>query len=171
MVDPTKVKPRRFRSLATASESSVRAGRSDMSPGPVHHRRSVHPGPQVAVEGSLLVPDGQERPGVGHRTLHLEPVAHDAGILQQRGQLLIAVAGDPAGVEAVEGASVVVPLVEDGRPGQAGLRPFEDEHLEQVGVIVRGDPPFMIVVPPIASELSAQSQRCPVPALATLTLG
>ena len=148
MVDPTKVNPRRFKSLATRSDSSVRAGRSDIFRGRLTTRHAVDPVPTGKRRTIPARRRWPERPGRSVTVApHLEPVAHDARVLQQLGDLLFAVAGDPSRVEAVERPSVVLPLVEDGRPGQAGLGPLEDEHLEEVGVVVGGNAPLLVVVP------------------------
>ena len=64
MVEPTKVNPRRFRSLASRSDSSVRAGRSDIFRGRLTTRIAVDPVPQVRVERALLLAEGQIGLGV-----------------------------------------------------------------------------------------------------------
>lgn len=69
------------------------------------------------------------------------------------------------GVEMVEGDAVILALLQDGMPAQAGLRAFEHEHLEEVPVVVRGHAPFLVVVgevefiggPRAASQLPVHS--------------
>ena len=53
---------------------------------------------------------------------------------------------DPLGVEAGEGATVALALVQDRRPRQPGLRALEHEQLEQVASVARGDAPLLVVV-------------------------
>ena len=53
---------------------------------------------------------------------------------------------DPDRIEAVVGTAVGLALAEDEPPAQARLRPFEQEHLEEVTVVVRCDAPLVVVV-------------------------
>src|SRR5581483_8020994 len=88
----------------------------------------------------------QERAGVVDRRLDLEPVAHDAGVGHQAGDVLGPVAGDALGLEAVEGASEVVALLEDGEPRQPGLETLQHQLLEQHPVVRLGHAPLLVVV-------------------------
>jgi hypothetical protein len=123
--------------------------------------RVVYPRPEVLSERPVLGAHREERLRVAHRRFHLEPISHDAGIGEQRGQLGFVVARDSLRIEVVEGAPVVGPLVEDGRPRQPGLRAFEHEHLEQMRVVVRRLPPFVVVVR--AHQVGALGPRAPLP--------
>src|SRR5712692_3723410 len=140
MVEPTKRKPRRFRSLPSASDTGVRAGTCFML------RRRLCSG---------CPPDFEERAGVADRRFDLETVAHDPGGGQQLPDLACAEARDLFGIESGERPAIVVPLVEDRRPGQAGLGAFEDQELEQPPIVVDRHPPFLVVVAEIA--LAAQA--------------
>jgi len=84
----------------------------------VHDRHTFHPGPQIICKGAVLLSGGEEGAGVGHRCSDLQPVAHDAGILEESGHLVVVIAGDALRVEAVERSPVVLPLGEYRRPGQ-----------------------------------------------------
>ena len=53
---------------------------------------------------------------------------------------------NPLRVEAVVGAAVALALAKDEPPVEARLRAFEEQHLEDVAVVVRGDAPLAIVV-------------------------
>ena len=56
------------------------------------------------------------------------------------------VARDLAGVEVVEGTAVVVALVQDGGPAQAGLGAFQNQELEEDAVVMLRHAPFLVVV-------------------------
>ena len=63
-------------------------------------------------------------------------------------------------VEAGERLSVALALVQDRRPGEAGLRSLEDEQLEEVPVVVRRHAPLVVVVSDVERVLSGtQPQR------------
>jgi hypothetical protein len=55
-------------------------------------------------------------------------------------------AGDLPRIEAGEGAPVVLALVQDRRPAQSGLRPFQRDELEQHAIVVHRHAPFLVVV-------------------------
>ena len=76
----------------------------------------------------------------------LEPVTHDAGVRQQLLHLSGAVLGNGLDLEVVEGGPIRLPLPQDGLPAEAGLRPFENEKLEESPVVVNRDAPLVIVV-------------------------
>src|SRR3546814_2635362 len=79
-------------------------------------------------------------------TLDLGAVAHNAGILHQRVELLRRVAGDLLGLEAVEGTAEIVALAQDSDPRQAGLEAVEDQLFEQRAVVAFGHAPFGVVI-------------------------
>jgi len=63
--------------------------------------------------------------------------------------------GDFSRVEAGKGAPVVFALVEDGGPGEARLRAFQDQEFEQQRVVVHRHAPFFIVVAEVGVAPSA----------------
>src|SRR3546814_15097436 len=77
--------------------------------------------PQVVREAVFLFHDLEPAARIQHGTLDLGAVAHNAGILHQRVELLRRVAGDLLGLEAVEGTAEIVALAQDSDPRQAGL--------------------------------------------------
>ncbi len=83
MVGPTKPKPRRRRSLLSASDSAEVGGSWPMR----RHRLTTGPpadeAPDVGVEGAELLLHGEEGACVAHRRLHLGPVADDASVREQ----------------------------------------------------------------------------------------
>jgi hypothetical protein len=59
----------------------------------------------------------------------------------------------------IECLAIVLSLVEDSGPAQAGLRPFQYKKLEQDLVIVYGNAPFLVVI------LVVKLAFCPTAAL------
>ena len=57
-----------------------------------------------------------------------------------------AVSGNPGGIETVERAPVVLALVQDRQPAEAGLGALQDEELEERAVVVLGHSPLGVVV-------------------------
>jgi len=51
------------------------------------------------------------------------------------------------------------PLSQNGQPAEAGLRPFEDEKLEQPVVVMNGCAPFPVMISISSSSLFVQAQR------------
>jgi hypothetical protein len=118
----------------------------------LHRAAAVLPGlaidelPGVAVEAAELALDRKERPGIGDRGLELEAVAHDARVAHECPQFARAETGDLRGVESCKRAAVVLPLPQYRVPGEARLRAFQDEELEQPAVIVHRGAPFPVVI-------------------------
>src|SRR5262249_40935580 len=77
---------------------------------------------------------------------HLEPVADDPWVGEQRLDVLRAVPGDGGDVEAVESRAIARAPSEDGVPAQARLGPLQHEELEQRAVVVDRDAPLLVVV-------------------------
>ena len=111
----------------------------------------------------MLLLHGQEGARIGDGGGDLQAIAHDPGVGEQPADLARVVAGDAAGVEAVEGGAVRAPLVEDGFPGQPGLRALEDEHLEQAPVVTEGDAPLRVVIGGLGRAPRPVAAAAPVP--------
>ena len=73
--------------------------------------------------------DLQVDPRGCHRSLDLDAVADDAGVVHQRRNLLSVEAGNLLGIEIGEGSAEGVALAQDRDPGKAGLEPVEDQFL------------------------------------------
>ena len=86
--------------------------------------------PDVVIEGAELLPHLDKSPGVLHRRADLEPVAHDAGVVQQFPDFRFPVPGDLFEIKLIEGPAVVGPLFQNGDPAQPGLGPFQHQELE-----------------------------------------
>ena len=102
--------------------------------------------PDVAVEGTELFLDLQEALGVVDDGLDFASVADDASVRHQAFDVGVGVGGDLHGVEVGEGFAEVLPLVEDGLPGEAGLHALQAEEFELLAVVVDGDAPLVVVV-------------------------
>ena len=93
-----------------------------------------------------MVPNRDDGAGVRHSRLDLQPVPHDRRVLEQPRDPAVGETSDLRRVETGERLAVSGPLVQDRRPRESGLRAFQYEHLEEPGVFVQGNAPFIIVV-------------------------
>ena len=109
-------------------------------------RHAIDEFPQQRVQRTVALAHGKRRTRVGDRRLDLQPVAHDAGVGHQALDVGRGVTGDLVSVEIVEGAAVVLALLQDRDPAQPRLRTLEHQHLEEVTVVVVGHAPFEVVV-------------------------
>src|SRR5436190_21297974 len=94
-------------------------------------RSASHELPDVLVEGTVLLLNAQKCPRVPDRTLHFEPVAHDAGVLEQTLDTRRRELGHSRRMEVGEQPPIVRSFLEDGGPAQASLSGFEDQEFEQ----------------------------------------
>ena len=60
--------------------------------------------------------------------------------------LALVVSRDLDRVESIEGPSKILSLPKDSPPAEAGLHAFEDKKLEELGVVVKWNPPLEVVV-------------------------
>ena len=109
-------------------------------------RLAVDEVPQEFRETRALLHDLQIGLGAVDRALDLGAVAHDAGIVHQRVDLLRIVARDLLGLEIVEGLSEIVALAQDRDPRQAGLETVEDQLFVQRAVVIFRHAPFGVVI-------------------------
>ena len=146
MVEPTKLKPRRFRSLLMASDSGVRAGTLRTFHGFTFGLPSDKL-PYVAIEGAELLLHAQEGFGVLDGRCDLQLVAHDARIGKERIRLSRPiVSGNALGIKVMEGSTVIVALVEDCAPTQSGLRAFQNKEFKECSIVMDGNTPLLVVV-------------------------
>src|SRR5690349_4974522 len=146
IVEPTKVKPRLFRSSLMASDWALRGGISASALQRFLDRATVDEAPLVRVEAAELGLHVEERLRVLDRRCNLRSVAHDPRICEQSRDLPFLVASDLPRVEPVEGAPVRVSLAQDRAPAQPRLGTFKNEELEQHAIVVYGNAPFFVVV-------------------------
>lgn len=102
--------------------------------------------PDVAVKGTEFFLDAKEGFGVFDRGGDFKPVANDSGIGKERLNFLGSILRDAARIEFVEGAAIILTLVEDRAPAQTRLRAFEDEKFEERAVVVNRHAPFFVVI-------------------------
>src|SRR5690606_5946958 len=77
---------------------------------------------------------------------NLGPVAHDAGVGHEPGDVGLAVAGHDLGVEPVEGGQEGRALAQDGDPRQPGLERLQAQQAEQGALVAQGAAPLLVVV-------------------------
>src|SRR2546426_11297846 len=102
--------------------------------------------PDMGVERPELLAHREQRLRVADCRRDLHAIAHNPRIAEQARDIVLAVTGDFLEVEGVERPAVVLALVEDGVPAEARLGALEDEHLEEMAVVVRGHAPLFVVV-------------------------
>ena len=102
--------------------------------------------PEKARSAARLDHEIEIRPRRCDGAFDLGAIAHDAGIGQQRRDLVRVVGGDLRRLEPVERPAEVVALPEDRDPGQTGLKALEDQHLEQRALVAQRHAPFLVVI-------------------------
>src|SRR5712692_2969245 len=127
MVEPTKLNPRRLRSLLNASNSSDVAGISLIA---FHRFRRGRP--------------STNRQPYGRIDLH--PISNDRRVSRERLDSLLRVSCHLPRIELAEGAAIAFPFLEHDRPTEPGLRRFEHEEFEVLAIIMDRHTPFAIVV-------------------------
>ena len=73
-------------------------------------------------------------------------MAHDAGVIEKTGDIVVVVVRHDTEVEAVEGGPKVLSLAQDRDPGEAGLEPLEAELLEEPHIVDHRPAPLVVVV-------------------------
>ncbi len=86
--------------------------------------------PEIAVERSLLFADAKKRFRILRRGGDLEPIANDAGVGQQTGELPLPIASDFFRIEIIKSGSIILSFSQDRLPTQASLGALENEHFE-----------------------------------------
>ena len=146
MVGPQNLKPRPASSFDMARETGVSFGISALVRKRLTFGCAVDEVPQQLGEARPFLHHVEIGARGGDRALDLGAVAHDAGILHQRGGLALAVARDDGRLEVVEGAAEILALAQDGDPGEPGLEAVEHELLVERAVVVFRHAPFGVVI-------------------------
>jgi len=81
-------------------------------------------------------------------------MADDAGISKQAFDIRVGEGGNLVQVEARESLAEILPLAQYGQPGQAGLKAFEADLLEQPAVVGDRPAPFMIMVMQVVRQVA-----------------
>src|SRR5436190_19657990 len=113
---------------------------------PVPFRPAFDEAPEVGIQGSVFFSHRQRRARVRDRRVDLQAVPHDPRITEQALALSLVESRDLLRVEGGKGLPIALALAEDRRPREPGLGALEDEHLEEVPVVVGRGAPFLIVV-------------------------
>ena len=94
---------------------------------------------------ALLV-ERHDGSGVGDGCLHLGPIADDARVREEPGDVVVAVAGDDVGLEAVERLAEARALAEDDQPREPGLERLQGHELEHRPLVAQRPAPLVVVV-------------------------
>lgn len=111
--------------------------------------------PQEGCQRHPPLPQFEAGARIADCRLDLQPVADNASVGHQTRDVIGSVARDSIRIEVGERPAVVLALGEDGVPGQAGLRAFQDEQFEQTAVVAQGHAPLGVVV----GNVDAPAQR------------
>ena len=102
--------------------------------------------PNVAIEGAALALDAEERARIRDGAFDLQSIADDRGIRHQSRDPAAVVFRNARRIEIGEGLAVRGALGEDRRPGEPGLRSFENQEFEEASIVVHGNAPFIVVI-------------------------
>src|SRR6266699_3318200 len=92
--------------------------------------------PDVFVECSELALKLEEGARIANGGFDFQPIADDAFVGKQGSNLSLIVLRDLLRIKTVEGATIVVALLEDRIPTEPGLCAFENEELEEDALVV-----------------------------------
>ena len=87
--------------------------------------------------------------GIADGGVNFEPVADDAGILQEFLPFLIRIAGYFIDIEIIEGFKEIILLVEDGLPAQASLVDLQDQAGKKFVIVMERKAVFIIMIGPV----------------------
>jgi hypothetical protein len=111
--------------------------------------------PQPFREAAVLLLDREEGARVEGDGLEFAAVADESRVLHEGGDFLVVEAGEFADIEARERFPIVLTLLQDGDPGEAGLRALEDELFEELAVVADRHAPFVVVIGDVERIVSA----------------
>jgi len=106
-------------------------------------------GRQPAIERSVCGPQLQDLLRIGNGGIDLQPIADDARVGQQSPSVSCAIRRDDFGIEPSVSAPECIALLEDGEPGETRLIDFQNEPLEQGGVLLEREAVLPIVIRPV----------------------
>jgi hypothetical protein len=108
---------------------------------------SAHETPAVGVETSELFLNCAKRPRVAHRGFDLQPVSNDSRIRCELLNSFPGISRHFPRIELTESLAIALPFSEHGGPAEPGLRPFQNQELEVLPVVVDRHAPFPVVIP------------------------
>src|SRR5208337_5544510 len=109
-------------------------------------RFAAHKLPDESIETAELFLHVEKLLRIVHCRFHLQPVAYDTLILQQRFYFIRIISGNSLGVEIVESGAKIFAFAQNGNPAQSRLRTFQQEELEECAVIMLRHAPFLVMV-------------------------
>ncbi len=109
-------------------------------------RPSADKTPDIGVESSKLMSDGEKRPRIFHAALDLEAVPDNSIVRKEPADPRRGKPRHGVGVEVRKGPPVPVAPRENRQPAQSRLGSLESQHLEEFAVFVDGNPPLAIVI-------------------------
>src|SRR5690242_9480739 len=112
----------------------------------VHFGLAADKAPRVCIESSELLLNCEKRPRIAYGRFDFLPVANDPRIEPELLNAFLGISRHFARIELAERAAIAFTFIQDDRPVQAGLRPFQNQELEMFAVIVNRDPPLPIVI-------------------------
>ena len=109
-------------------------------------RPAAHELPDIGVKSSIFPLRRQKRPGVANGGGDFQPVANNAGIGQQFGNLGVIIVGDFDRIKVVKSGAIGIALAKYKFPRKPGLRPLQYQKLEQPPVVMQRNAPLGIVI-------------------------
>jgi hypothetical protein len=103
--------------------------------------------PDIPIERSEFFLHCQKGLRIGHRRLDLQPIADDAGIIQEPhfpGGCELSYLGR---IKPGKGLPIAFPSSKDCVPAEAGLRAFEQQHFKKPPIVMHRPPPLPVVIP------------------------
>jgi len=107
---------------------------------------SADEAPRVCIKGAELLLNCEKRSGVAYGRVDFLPVANDPWIEQQLLNAFLGISRHLVRIEPAESAAIAFTFVQDDRPVQAGLRPFQNKEFEMFAIMVDRYTPFPIVI-------------------------
>ncbi len=122
-------------------------GRNLLDPSPpIPPRLATHELPNISIETAELPLNCEEGASVLDGGNDFKPVANDTRIREQIVYFVLIILRDEARIKTIKGHAVVIPLLQDDLPAQAGLGPLQNEKLKEFPVVVQRNSPLLVVV-------------------------
>src|SRR5210317_742914 len=102
--------------------------------------------PYVVAESVKFLPDVEKRPSIADGCINLEPISNDPGIVEQPGNLAVTETGHLFRIELRKCLAVCGALVENGGPGQSGLRSLENQEFKLGAIVADRHPPLFVMI-------------------------
>src|SRR5207244_6813469 len=100
----------------------------------------------VPIAAAALLLHLQKTPRIGHGACDLQPVADDARISQQASHISLSESCYLLRVEVFKRLLEVISLAQDRDPAQPRLKALENEHLEDLPILMDRHAPFLVMI-------------------------